>query len=162
MADFSFQPGWLSNKISLTFVHSLSLSLSLIPFAFVFYFSVSLSLSLSLYRSRTLSPSLSSFLYLWPSQGHKNTQCTSDFESPGDFFLSKAKQIMGHFWGFFAKCSTICFACEKKYIPDFQNQRYINSKKNLLFLPSLVNYPFKFIQTLLMCFLLIYQISETL
>jgi hypothetical protein len=26
-----------------------------------------------------------------------------------------------------AKCPIICFAREKKNIPDFQNQRYINS-----------------------------------
>jgi hypothetical protein len=52
--------------------------------------------------------------------------CTSDFESPGNYFLSGAKNIMGHFLEFFEGASTfltpsknpanypiMCLACKK-------------------------------------------------
>ncbi len=33
-------------------------------------------------------------------------ECTTDFVSPGDYFFSRAKHIMGHFAGFFEGAET--------------------------------------------------------
>jgi hypothetical protein len=53
----------------------------------------------------SLSLALACSLSLSLSQGHKNTNVP--LKSPGEFFLSGAKHLMGHFEGFFEGAETL-------------------------------------------------------
>jgi hypothetical protein len=108
MADFSFWPGRFRNMIARTFVLSLTF-----PFLFCFL----LSLSLSLLRALSLSHSLS---------GTQKYQCTSDYESPGDYFFDWGKTYNGAFLGIFDRALTFLttklpFAGVKKVSAQLKN-----------------------------------------